>query len=50
MKLLQDEKCEVKHGDFFQFDWASLVNQFNRGTACTWQLSLGNQLATRNYW
>jgi hypothetical protein len=29
-QLLQDERCEVKHGDFFEFDWTSLINQFNR--------------------
>ena len=28
-QLLQDERCEVKHGDFFDFDWTSLINQFN---------------------
>ncbi|AFZ07566.1 type II restriction enzyme NspV-like protein [Oscillatoria nigro-viridis PCC 7112] len=28
-ELLQDERCEVKHGDFFDFDWTSLINQFN---------------------
>ncbi|MEG4839062.1 class I SAM-dependent methyltransferase [Microcoleus sp. B9-D4] len=28
-ELLQDERCEVKHGDFFEFDWTSLINQFN---------------------
>jgi hypothetical protein len=28
-ELLQDERCEVKHGEFFDFDWKSLINQFN---------------------
>ncbi|WP_228042199.1 MULTISPECIES: class I SAM-dependent methyltransferase [unclassified Tychonema] len=28
-ELLQDERCEVKHGDFFEFDWTSLIKQFN---------------------
>ncbi|MEG4030778.1 MULTISPECIES: class I SAM-dependent methyltransferase [unclassified Microcoleus] len=27
-QLLQDEKCEIFHGNFFQFDWESLVNQY----------------------
>ncbi|XZN90002.1 MAG: SAM-dependent methyltransferase [Microcoleus sp.] len=26
-QLLQDERCEIFHGDFFQFDWESLVSQ-----------------------
>ncbi|MEG4944315.1 class I SAM-dependent methyltransferase [Microcoleus sp. F4-D5] len=29
-ELLQDERCEVKHGDFFDFDWTSLINKFNQ--------------------
>ncbi|MEG5058425.1 class I SAM-dependent methyltransferase [Microcoleus sp. A2-C5] len=28
-QLLQDQRCEVKHGDFFEFDWTSLIKQFN---------------------
>ncbi|MCC3410287.1 MULTISPECIES: class I SAM-dependent methyltransferase [unclassified Microcoleus] len=28
-ELLQNERCEVKHGDFFEFDWTSLIHQFN---------------------
>ncbi|XZN97527.1 MAG: class I SAM-dependent methyltransferase [Microcoleus sp.] len=27
-QLFQDERCEIFHGDFFQFDWESLVNQY----------------------
>lgn len=26
-QLFQDERCNILHGDFFQFDWESLVNQ-----------------------
>ncbi|PSB39000.1 SAM-dependent methyltransferase [filamentous cyanobacterium Phorm 46] len=26
-QLFQDERCDIWHGDFFQFDWASLVSQ-----------------------
>jgi hypothetical protein len=29
-KYQQDERCQVKHGDFFEFDWTSLINQFNQ--------------------
>jgi len=25
-QLFQDERCDIWHGDFFQFDWASLVD------------------------
>ncbi len=28
-ELLPDQRCEVKQGDFFEFDWTSLINQFN---------------------
>ncbi len=28
-QFLHDERCEVKHGDFFDFDWTSLINKFN---------------------
>ncbi|MEO6861319.1 MAG: class I SAM-dependent methyltransferase, partial [Microcoleus sp.] len=28
-ELLQDDRCEVKQGDFFEFDWTSLIKQFN---------------------
>jgi hypothetical protein len=27
-QLFQDERCNIFHGDFFQFDWESLVNQY----------------------
>ena len=26
-QLFQDQRCDISHGDFFQFDWESLVNQ-----------------------
>ncbi|TAD93150.1 MAG: class I SAM-dependent methyltransferase, partial [Oscillatoriales cyanobacterium] len=26
-QLFQDERCDILHGDFFQFDWESLVSQ-----------------------
>ena len=29
-QLFQDERCNIFHGDFFQFDWESLVNQYTR--------------------
>ena len=28
-QLLQDKRIEVQQGDFFKFDWSSLLNKFN---------------------
>lgn len=28
-KIIRDERIEIKQGDFFQFDWSSLVNNLN---------------------
>ncbi|OUL34667.1 SAM-dependent methyltransferase [Nostoc sp. 106C] len=36
-QFLNDERIEIKHSDFFQFDWSSLTSQFQKET-----LVLGN--------
>jgi type I restriction-modification system DNA methylase subunit len=28
-KIIQDKRVEIRHGDFFQFDWSSLIDHLN---------------------